>query len=201
MTTVGLVPIAGILGSDQGGLGRFIFDGLNRFFNTPLLVGAVLTVVLAVVSDVLLVQIERVLTPSNRRSRQRVVNALHQLLDVVQRSGQLARRRRRAASRVSSDCWIWAWSMGITSAIAVPGGLLLGRSRRSGAATVNLANVGRAIPSFAVLVLGVIWFGLGNTPVVIALVLLAEVPPIFTFTFTGVRQVDPATVKSHGGWA
>ena len=37
VTTVGLVPIAGILGSDQGGLGTFIFDGLNRFFNTPLL--------------------------------------------------------------------------------------------------------------------------------------------------------------------
>ena len=40
VTTVGLVPIAGILGSDQGGLGTFIFDGLNRFFNTPLFVGA-----------------------------------------------------------------------------------------------------------------------------------------------------------------
>ena len=44
VTTVGLVPIAGFLGSDQGGLGQLIFDGLNRFFNTPLLVGAVLTV-------------------------------------------------------------------------------------------------------------------------------------------------------------
>ena len=63
---------------------------------------------------------------------------------------------------------------------------------------MNVANIGRAIPSFAVLVLGVIWFGLGNTPVIIALVLLA-VPPIFTFTFTGVRQVDPATVESARG--
>ena len=45
VTTVGLVPIAGLLGADQGGLGQLIFDGLNRFFNTPLLVGAVLTVV------------------------------------------------------------------------------------------------------------------------------------------------------------
>ena len=42
VTTVGLVPISGILGSDQGGLGRFIFDGLDRFFNTPLLIGGVL---------------------------------------------------------------------------------------------------------------------------------------------------------------
>ena len=69
VTTVGLVPIAGILGSDQGGLGTFIFDCLNRFFNTPLLVGGVLTIVLAVVLDVLLVGIERVLTPWIRRAR------------------------------------------------------------------------------------------------------------------------------------
>ena len=69
VTTVGLVPISGILGSDQGGLGTFIFDGLNRFFNTPLLVGGVLTVVLAVALDVSLVRIENVLTPWLRRTR------------------------------------------------------------------------------------------------------------------------------------
>jgi osmoprotectant transport system permease protein len=69
VTTVGLVPIAGILGSDQGGLGIFIYDGLNRFFNTPLLIGGVLTVALAVVLDVTLVQIERLLTPWIRRAR------------------------------------------------------------------------------------------------------------------------------------
>jgi osmoprotectant transport system permease protein len=69
VTTVGLVPISGILGSDQGGLGTFIFDGLNRFFNTPLFVGGILTVVLAVALDVLLVRVERVLTPWARRVR------------------------------------------------------------------------------------------------------------------------------------
>ena len=100
--------------------------------------------------------------------------------------------------RVLEHLSLWAWAMVIASAIAVPGGLLLGRSRRSGVFTVNVANIGRSIPSFAVLVIGVIWFGLGNTPVVIALVLLA-VPPIFTFTFTGIRQVDPATVESARG--
>jgi osmoprotectant transport system permease protein len=69
VTTVGLVPISGILGSDQGGLGTFIFDGLNRFFNTPIFVGGVLTVVLAVMLDVSLVRIERLLTPWLRRAR------------------------------------------------------------------------------------------------------------------------------------
>ena len=88
--------------------------------------------------------------------------------------------------------------MAIAVAIAVPGGLLLGRSKRSGVFTINVANIGRAIPTFAVIVLGVIWLGLGNTPVIVALVLLA-VPPIFTFTFTGVRQVDAATVEAARG--
>ena len=69
VTTVGLVPIAGILGSDQGGLGTFIYDGLNRFFNTPLLVGAIVTVALAVALDLLLVTVERLLTPWIRRTR------------------------------------------------------------------------------------------------------------------------------------
>jgi osmoprotectant transport system permease protein len=69
VTTVGLVPIAGILGRDQGGLGKLIFDGLDRYFNTPLLIGAVLTVVLAVVLDLLLVGFERLLTPWIRKVR------------------------------------------------------------------------------------------------------------------------------------
>jgi len=93
---------------------------------------------------------------------------------------------------------LWAKAMAIAVTIAVPGGLLLGRSRRSGVVTLNVANIGRAIPSFAVLVIGVIWFGLSDTPVLIALVLLA-IPPMFTFTFTGMRQVDRGVVESARG--
>jgi len=86
----------------------------------------------------------------------------------------------------------------IACVIAVPAGLLLGRSRRKGSVAVNVANVGRAIPSFAILALGVIWIGIGYRPALIALVLLA-LPPIFVFTFTAVRQVDPATVEAARG--
>jgi osmoprotectant transport system permease protein len=125
------------------------------------------------------------------------MNALHQLLvwfnDPANWQGTNG-----VPQRVLEHLWLWAWSMVIAGAIGVPGGLLFGRSTRSGTVTINIANIGRAIPSFAVIVIGVIWLGLGNTPVVIALVLLA-VPPIFTFTFTGVREVDPATVESARG--
>ncbi len=64
VTTVGLVTITALIG--QGGYGYFINDGLQRFFNTPLVVGAVLSVALAVALDVALVLIERVLTPWRR---------------------------------------------------------------------------------------------------------------------------------------
>jgi osmoprotectant transport system permease protein len=93
---------------------------------------------------------------------------------------------------------VWAWTMAVATSIAVAGGLLLGRSKRSGVLTANVANVGRAIPTFAVLVIGTIWLGFGNLPVVVALILLA-LPPMFTFTLTAVRQVDPATVESARG--
>lgn len=65
VTTVGLVTVTALIG--QGGYGAFINDGLQRFFNTPLIVGAVLSVALAVALDVALVLIERALTPWARR--------------------------------------------------------------------------------------------------------------------------------------
>ncbi len=125
------------------------------------------------------------------------MNALHQLL-VWFNDPANWRGSSGVPHRVVEHLGLWAWSMAVAVAIGVPGGLLLGRSKRSGVFTINVANIGRAIPSFAVIVLGVIWFGLGNTPVVVALVLLA-VPPIFTFTFTGIRQVDVATVDAARG--
>jgi osmoprotectant transport system permease protein len=65
VTTVGLVTVTALIG--QGGYGAFINDGLQRFFNTPLIVGAVLSVALAIVLDVALVITERALTPWARR--------------------------------------------------------------------------------------------------------------------------------------
>ena len=48
VTTVGLVTVAAIIG--QGGLGGLILDGLRRTFWTPMTVGAVLSIVLALTS-------------------------------------------------------------------------------------------------------------------------------------------------------
>lgn len=61
ITTIGLVTVTALIG--QGGLGYFILIGIQRFFSTPLLVGAVLSVVLAVMADAALVLVQRALTP------------------------------------------------------------------------------------------------------------------------------------------
>lgn len=68
VTTVGLVTITAIVG--EGGYGFFILDGINRDFRTPIVVGAVCSVVLAVVLDLAFVLTERLLTPwAKRRTR------------------------------------------------------------------------------------------------------------------------------------
>ncbi len=64
VTTIGLVTVTALIG--QGGLGQLMLDGLYRDFRTPLVVGAVLSVTLAVVGDVLLAVLQRVLTPWRR---------------------------------------------------------------------------------------------------------------------------------------
>ncbi len=65
VTTIGLVTVTVFIG--QGGLGRLILDGLTRDFRTPLVVGAALSVALAVLADVALLGVERLLTPWSQR--------------------------------------------------------------------------------------------------------------------------------------
>ncbi|HSM01105.1 MAG TPA: ABC transporter permease [Acidimicrobiia bacterium] len=67
VTTIGLVTITALIG--QGGVGFFILRGLNRFFNTEIVLGTALSVILAVVVDLALVLLERLLTPWSARGK------------------------------------------------------------------------------------------------------------------------------------
>jgi len=64
VTTIGLVTVTGVIG--QGGLGALIVQGIQQFFATPLVIGAVLSIALAVVLDGVLVLIQRRATPWTR---------------------------------------------------------------------------------------------------------------------------------------
>jgi glycine betaine/choline ABC-type transport system substrate-binding protein/ABC-type proline/glycine betaine transport system permease subunit len=82
--------------------------------------------------------------------------------------------------------------------LAVPIAVWLGHIGRGRLAASTLANVGRALPTFAVLVFTSTYIGLNTGNLVFALVLLA-IPPIFTNTYVAIRQVDPETVDAARG--
>ena len=67
VTTVGLVTVAAIIG--YGGLGRLILDGLRRTFWTPLTIGASLSILLALLFDLLFFALGAWLTPWARRKQ------------------------------------------------------------------------------------------------------------------------------------
>lgn len=63
VTTIGLVMVVTLIGDNFGGLGLFIKEGIQTFFATKVYVGAGLSVLLAVVVDLVLIRMERGLTP------------------------------------------------------------------------------------------------------------------------------------------
>ncbi|MFF9086226.1 ABC transporter permease [Streptomyces sp. NPDC014991] len=88
----------------------------------------------------------------------------------------------------------------VSCLIALPVALVLGHLGKGGALAVNLANAGRAVPTFAVLVLLLLtpvgrW---GEGPTVVALVLFAA-PPLLTNAYVGVREVDRSVVRAARG--
>ncbi|MFH8293102.1 ABC transporter permease [Streptomyces sp. NPDC018059] len=88
----------------------------------------------------------------------------------------------------------------ISCLIALPVALVLGHLGKGGALAVNISNAGRAVPTFAVLVLLLLtplgrW---GDGPTVVALVLFA-VPPLLTNAYVGMRGVDRGVVQAARG--
>ena len=63
VTTIGLATIVAVLGDQFGGLGQLITEGIQTFFPTKYLLGAILSVVLAIGADLLFVRLERLITP------------------------------------------------------------------------------------------------------------------------------------------
>ncbi|MFD7918057.1 ABC transporter permease [Streptomyces sp. NPDC059740] len=84
--------------------------------------------------------------------------------------------------------------------VALPVAIVLGHLGRGGVLAVNLANVGRAVPTFAVLVLLLLTpLGrYGDWATVLALVLFA-VPPLLTNAYVGMRGVDRDVVEGARG--
>lgn len=89
-------------------------------------------------------------------------------------------------------------AMVLATLVGVGIGLLTYRSSRARGLALAVTGVFLTIPSFALFALMIAPFGIGTTPVLIALVMYALLP-IVRNTVTGLLQVDPAIVESAQG--
>lgn len=102
--------------------------------------------------------------------------------------------------RLLEHCLLTVVCLLVSCLIALPVALVLGHLGRGGALAVNISNIGRAVPTFAVLVLLLLtpvgrW---GEGPTVVALVLFA-LPPLLTNAYVGMRGVDREIVRAARG--
>jgi osmoprotectant transport system permease protein len=104
------------------------------------------------------------------------------------------------------EVWTFTWehlkisfaAIGVACAISIPIGLGLGHAGKGELLAISISNVGRAVPSLALIAFFVAYIGVGFTNVMLALVLLA-IPPILTNTYVGVRQVDREVIDAGTG--
>ncbi|MFE6892226.1 ABC transporter permease [Streptomyces sp. NPDC057694] len=102
--------------------------------------------------------------------------------------------------RLSEHLYFSGVALAVACLIALPLALWLGHIGKGGALAVNISNVGRAVPTLAVLVLLTLTpLGRhGDLPTLIALVLFA-VPPLLTNAYVGMREVDRSVVEAARG--
>jgi osmoprotectant transport system permease protein len=93
-----------------------------------------------------------------------------------------------------------AAALGIACLLALPLGVWLGHTGRGGVLAVQVSNVGRAVPTLAVLGLLLFVPGLGRSTQSALLAFTAfGLPPLLTNTYIGVREVDPGAVDAARG--
>jgi osmoprotectant transport system permease protein len=93
--------------------------------------------------------------------------------------------------RLVEHLQISATAVLLAMAVALPVAIVLGHLGRGGFLAVNVGNVGRAIPTFGLLIIFASWspIGVGNRAAILALALFA-IPPLLTNTYIGMRGVD-----------
>lgn len=89
-------------------------------------------------------------------------------------------------------------AIGVSLVIALPLGLWLGHLHRGSFVAINLSNIGRALPSLAVISIGLGILGIGFRNVMAALVVLA-IPPLLTNAYLAVDQVEAEAVQAARG--
>ena len=84
--------------------------------------------------------------------------------------------------------------------IAIPLGILLTRGKLSRIApfAILFANLGQAVPALGLLILLVIWLGIGATTAIVGIVIYA-ILPVLANTIAGLRANDPSLLEAAKG--
>ena len=106
-------------------------------------------------------------------------------------------------TRIVEHLTLSGLAVAVAVVIALPVGVVLGHVGRGGFLAINVANIGRALPSMAILAFALplafaFGLGLGFWPTFLALVPLG-IPPILTNSFVAVREVDRDVVEAARG--
>ncbi len=99
------------------------------------------------------------------------------------------------AARILEHLEYTVIAVGASALIAVPVGLVIGHTGRGTLLVVGAVNGLRALPTLGVLLLGVLLFGLGAGPPLVALMLLG-VPSLLAGTYAGIANVEPTVVDA-----
>jgi osmoprotectant transport system permease protein len=89
-------------------------------------------------------------------------------------------------------------AVAVAAAVSVPLGLVTGHLRRWSFLAISGGNVARALPTLAIIAIGIPLWGLGFVNIMIALVVLA-IPPILTNTYVAVSTADKTMVEAARG--
>ena len=127
---------------------------------------------------------------SGRRAMNFVEKAVSYLLTADNWTGPVG-----LAARIMEHLEYTAMAVGASALIAVPIGLIIGHTGRGTLLVVGAVNGLRALPTLGVLLLGVLLFGLGMGPPLVALMLLG-VPSLLAGTYAGIANVDPTVVDA-----
>jgi osmoprotectant transport system permease protein len=114
-------------------------------------------------------------------------------------------------NRLFEHLYISGSSVLLALLIAIPIGLYVGHTDRGSGVAINVANIGRAIPSYAMMVIMLSLtltlapvlgydpgFGLTFLPIFLAMTFLA-IPPLLVSTYSGLRSVDRDLIEAGRG--
>jgi osmoprotectant transport system permease protein len=118
------------------------------------------------------------------------VELLNQMLEVLVRESFVPDLRRHV------ELSVFALLAGV--AISLPVAVAVNRSSLASVIAINVGNIGRAVPSLAILALALPLFGFGFTPSLIALIALA-IPPILINAVTGLKEVNAQVIDAARG--